>query len=235
MPWMLGDEPIALPRGNNAGELFNAGKLGIMGGQLKSAASIAEDIDFDFMPYPIVKRGIDVPVAGGVSDNPAFLSDETYSIPSTTKWRDEAWELGKWFLGDVGQWGYARSDMIFPALKKVYQSEEYLNQPFLANGRPLNRIWAVETYTNGWRVRTDNPMGSIYAATLCVNGSLMDTGKMSVQEFLDDATAQANKVIGQYKWNKALNEPGWRLPGVLTNTGYPTGIPSTSPYGISYR
>jgi maltose-binding protein MalE len=235
MPWMLGDEPIALPRGNNAGELFNAGKLAITGGQLKSAASIPEDIDFDFMPYPIVKRGIDVPVAGGVSDNPAFLSDETYAIPSTTKWRDEAWELGKWFLGEVGQWGYARSDMIFPALKKVYQSEEYLNQPFLANGRPLNRIWAVETYTNGWRVRTDNPMGSIYASTLCVNGSKMDSGKLTVQEFLDDATKQANGVIGQYKWSKALNEPGWRLPGVMTNTGYPTDIPSTSGYGVSYR
>jgi ABC-type glycerol-3-phosphate transport system substrate-binding protein len=208
------DKKIVLPLGENAMELFNAGKVAIVLGGGPTYKSVSEDIEWGYMP----------PFKHKVDPTLGIMGDETYSIPAGSKVRDAAWEMNKFFMSEDAQWMYANSDALMPSMTKVRESERY--RTHLGPDRRM----LIDVYENGWLTESNHPMGDLAVQMICVEDSAMAAGKETVQGFLDKRTERMNQYIKDVRWNKANNVPGWRLPGLEENMGKPMSIPAASPY-----
>lgn len=199
---------LAVPPGEKVAELFNGGFVAINIDDMGFLNSIKGSIKWDVAPPP-----------KGKLHNGAFHNDRIFTIPKSSKVKDDAWELVKfWFSqSDDGETGgqaeIARNGWGVPTLKAAAEGPLF-NDP---KKPPEHRKVFAQGASHGWPI-PDNPMGEQFQVIFRRIDALQ-TGKQTPEAFLKDGEDSLNRVIQSSGWNSSHNVRGWRVNGLLEKSG----------------
>lgn len=190
-------------------QLFNGGLLAIVYEDMNFANSIKKDA---------VKWDVAACCKGAKHDG-AFHNDRNFTVPASTKVRDEAWQLLKYLFtmnadGQAGgQAEIAKMDWGVPVLKKAAEG------PLFADPKkaPTNRKIYMQGAERAWPI-PDNPMGELFQ-DLFRRIDAVRAGSQTPEDFLKDADARLNTTIQQLGWSKKNNQRGFRLEGAIEKAG----------------
>lgn len=199
-------EGWAVPPGENGLQLFNSGLLAMVFNDASYEVRIKPEINWDVAP-----------IFRGAKRDGAFHNDRNFTIPASSKNRDEAWELVKWLFSmdgeDGGQAEFAKLHWGVPVLKKAAEG------PLFANAKSKGKRSQIhfQAVNKSWPI-PDNPMGEAFQV-VWRRSDPMFIGQETPEKFLTDAEELLNRTIKQVGWSKKNNQRGYRLEGAIEKAG----------------